>query len=214
MHYLCTYQPTETNMKKQLKKILMMASVVLTLIGCAGNTASFDEIVANRRSVRSYDSSRKISEEQIRTLIATTQEAPSWANVQATRYYVVMSEEKLNKVLPSMLANQEKASTAPVLIVTTYKQDQSGFFNGEAANEVGNSWGAYDAGLSNAFLVLKAKEMGFDTLIMGLRDADGLKKALDIPSDEIVMTVVALGYGNQVPKRPDRKALDEVLKIK
>lgn len=214
MHYLCTYQPTETNMKKQLKKILMMASVVLTLIGCAGNTASFDEIVANRRSVRSYDSSRKISEEQIRTLIATTQEAPSWANVQATRYYVVMSEEKLNKVLPSMLANQEKASTAPVLIVTTYKQNQSGFFNGEAANEVGNSWGAYDAGLSNAFLVLKAKEMGFDTLIMGLRDADGLKKALDIPSDEIVMTVVALGYGNQVPKRPDRKALDEVLKIK
>ena len=214
MHYLCTYQPTETNMKKQLKKILMMASVVLTLIGCAGNTVSFDEIVANRRSVRSYDSSRKISEEQIRTLIATTQEAPSWANVQATRYYVVMSEEKLNKVLPSMLANQEKASTAPVLIVTTYKQDQSGFFNGEAANEVGNSWGAYDAGLSNAFLVLKAKEMGFDTLIMGLRDADGLKKALDIPSDEIVMTVVALGYGNQVPKRPDRKALDEVLKIK
>ena len=214
MHYLCTYQPTETNMKKQLKKILMMASVVLTLIGCAGNTASFDEIVANRRSVRSYDSSRKINEEQIRTLIATTQEAPSWANVQATRYYVVMSEEKLNKVLPSMLANQEKASTAPVLIVTTYKQDQSGFFNGEAANEVGNSWGAYDAGLSNAFLVLKAKEMGFDTLIMGLRDADGLKKALDIPSDETVMTVVALGYGNQVPKRPDRKALDEVLKIK
>lgn len=214
MHYLCTYQPTETNMKKQLKKILMMASVVLTLIGCAGNTASFDEIVANRRSVRSYDSIRKISEEQIRTLIATTQEAPSWANVQATRYYVVMSEEKLNKVLPSMLANQEKASTAPVLIVTTYKQDQSGFFNGEAANEVGNSWGAYDAGLSNAFLVLKAKEMGFDTLIMGLRDADGLKKALDIPSDETVMTVVALGYGNQVPKRPDRKALDEVLKIK
>ena len=214
MHYLCTYQPTETNMKKQLKKILMMASVVLTLIGCAGNTVSFDEIVANRRSVRSYDSSRKINEEQIRTLIATTQEAPSWANVQATRYYVVMSEEKLNKVLPSMLANQEKASTAPVLIVTTYKQNQSGFFNGEAANEVGNSWGAYDAGLSNAFLVLKAKEMGFDTLIMGLRDADGLKKALDIPSDEIVMTVVALGYGNQVPKRPDRKALDEVLKIK
>ena len=214
MHYLCTYQPTETNMKKQLKKILMMASVVLTLIGCAGNTASFDEIVANRRSVRSYDSSRKISEEQIRTLIATTQEAPSWANVQATRYYVVMSEEKLNKVLPSMLANQEKASTAPVLIVTTYKQNQSGFFNGEAANEVGNSWGAYDAGLSNAFLVLKAKEMGFDTLIMGLRDADGLKKALDIPSDETVMTVVALGYGNQVSKRPDRKALDEVLKIK
>jgi nitroreductase len=117
-------------------------------------------------------------------------------------------------MLPAMLGNQERAGTAPVLIVTTYKRDQSGFFNGEAANEVGNSWGAFDAGLSNAFLVLKAKEMGFDTLIMGLRDADALKKALDIPGDEIVMSVVALGYGNQVPKRPERKPLDEILKIK
>ena len=44
--------------------------------------------------------------------------------------------------------------------------------------------------LAYRFLVLKAKEMGFDTLIMGLRDADGLKKALGIPSDETVMTVV------------------------
>lgn len=192
------------------------AGVVSALAGCAGNsnTASFDEIVANRRSVRSYDSTKKISEEQVRTLIATTQEAPSWANVQATRYYVVMSDEKKQEVLTSMMQNKDRAAMAPVLIVTTYKQNQSGFFNGEAANEVGNSWGAFDAGLSNAFLVLKAKEMGFDTLIMGLRDADGLKKALDIPSDETVMTVVALGYGNQVPRRPDRKALDEILKIK
>lgn len=192
------------------------AGVVSALAGCAGNsnTASFDEIVANRRSVRSYDSTKKISEEQVRTLIATTQEAPSWANVQATRYYVVMSDDKKQEVLTSMMQNKDRAAMAPVLIVTTYKQNQSGFFNGEAANEVGNSWGAFDAGLSNAFLVLKAKEMGFDTLIMGLRDADGLKKALDIPSDETVMTVVALGYGNQIPRRPDRKALDEILKIK
>lgn len=203
-------------MKEQLRKIMVGAGVVSALAGCAGNsnTASFDEIVANRRSVRSYDSTKKISEEQVRTLIATTQEAPSWANVQATRYYVVMSDDKKQEVLTSMMQNKDRAAMAPVLIVTTYKQKQSGFFNGEAANEVGNSWGAFDAGLSNAFLVLKAKEMGFDTLIMGLRDADGLKKALDIPSDETVMTVVALGYGNQIPRRPDRKALDEILKIK
>ena len=211
-----TNQSTITNMKEQLKKIMVGAGVVSALAGCAGNnnTASFDEIVANRRSVRSYDSSKKISEEQVRTLIATTQEAPSWANVQATRYYAVMSDTKKQEMLPAMLANQERAGTAPVLIVTTYKRDQSGFFGGEAANEVGNGWGAYDAGVSNAFLVLKAKEMGFDSLIMGMRDAEGLKKVLDIPGDEIVMSVVALGYGNQTPKRPERKPLHEIMKIK
>lgn len=197
------------------KRIIGFLLVCLTITGFVScSSSSFDDIVANRRSVRSYDKSKKISEEQIRTLIATSQEAPSWANVQATRYYVVMSEEKLNQVLPAMLQNQEKASMAPVLIVTTYKQNQSGFFNGEPSNEIGNGWGAFDAGLSNAFLVLKAKEMGFDTLIMGLRDADGIKRALDIPNDETVMSVVALGYGNQVPKRPERKSLFEIMKIK
>ena len=113
-----------------------------------------------------------------------------------------------------MMANQEKASTAPVLIVTTYKRGLSGFFDGKASNELGDTWGAYDAGLSNAFLVLKAKEMGLDTLIMGLRDADGLKRALDIPNDETIMTVVALGYGSQSPKRPERKPLFDIMKIK
>jgi nitroreductase len=198
-----------------MKKVfgLFMFSMMLASLASCGGT-SFDEIVANRRSVRSYDKSKKISEEEIRTLIATTQEAPSWANVQATRYYVVMSDAKKQEVLPAMLGNQERAGTAPVLIVTTFKRDQSGFFNGQAANEVGNSWGAFDAGLSNAFLVLKAKEMGFDTLIMGLRDADALKRILDIPYDETVMSVVAVGYGNQSPKRPERKPLFDIMKIK
>lgn len=199
---------------KKILSMMLLSWMLVTLTSCHNGGTSFDEVVANRRSVRSYDKSKKISEEQIRTLIATTQEAPSWANVQATRYYVVMSDAKKQEVLPAMLGNQERAGTAPVLIVTTFKRDQSGFFNGQAANEVGNSWGAFDAGLSNAFLVLKAKEMGFDTLIMGLRDADALKRILDIPYDETVMSVVAVGYGNQSPKRPERKPLFDIMKIK
>lgn len=200
--------------KGKMKSFILGAGVFAMLAGCSGHTATFDEVVANRRSVRSYDTTKKITEEQIRTLIATTQEAPSWANVQATRYYVVMSDEKLQQVLPAMLQNRERAATAPVLIITTYQQNQSGFFDGVPTNELGNTWGAYDAGLSNAFLVLKAKEMGFDTLVMGLRDADALRRVLDIPNDETIMTVVALGYGNQSPKRPERKPLHEILKIK
>jgi len=200
-------------------KQMMLAGVLVTvlLIGlgsCSGGSSSFDDVVAARRSVRSYDPSKKISEEQVRTLVATAQEAPSWANVQATRYYAVMSDAKLQEVKAAMLNNQKTVADAPVLIVTTYKQGESGFFGGEAANEVGNGWGAFDAGLGNAFLVLKAKEMGFDTVIMGLRDADALRSILSIPGEEVILSVVALGYGTQEPRRPERKNLDEVLRIK
>lgn len=57
---------------------------------CAGNLQSFDEIVTAPRSVGSHDPNKKTSEVEVRTLIATAQEAPSWANVQATRHYAVI----------------------------------------------------------------------------------------------------------------------------
>ena len=201
-----------------MKRIVVIWTLVVSMMaafsGCVNNASSFDDVVAARRSVRSYDPNKRISEDQVRTLIATVQEAPSWANVQATRFYAVMSDAKLKEAKAAMLNNQNTVADAPVLIVTTYRQGESGFFSGEAANEVGNGWGAFDAGLSNAFLVLKAKEMGFDTVIMGLRDANALRNALSIPSEEVIMSVVALGYGNQEPRRPERKALNEVLHIK
>ena len=169
--------------------------------------------MASRRSVRSYDATKTITEDEVRTLIATAQEAPSWANVQGTRYYVVMSEEKREALKPIMGQNARNIADVPVVIITTFKRGQSGFFDGEASNELGDSWGAFDNGLSNAFLILKAKDMGFDTLIMGLRDADGLHNLLSIPSDEAVTSVMALGYAKDRPRRPERKELYEIVKF-
>ena len=46
---------------------------------------TLDELYASRRSIRSYDASKTISEEQVRTLLTATQQAPSWANTQTSR---------------------------------------------------------------------------------------------------------------------------------
>lgn len=46
---------------------------------------------------------------------------------------------------------------------------------------MGNGWGCYDLGLQNENFVLKAAELGYGTLIMGLRDGEQLRKVLDIP---------------------------------
>lgn len=46
----------------------------------------------------------------------------------------------------------------------------------------------------NCYLILKARAMGFDTLIMGMRDADALRSLFSIPEDEAVMAVIAIGY--------------------
>ena len=55
--------------------------------------------------------------------------------------------------------------------------------------------------------------MGFDTLIMGMRDADKLRALFSIPEGETVMAVIALGYRAEEPVRPNRKKLDDIVKF-
>lgn len=174
---------------------------------------SFDDVITSRRSVRKYDASKKISEAEVRDLIKAVQDAPSWANQQPTKYYVAISPEKLAAVQDMVGGNKERIKDAPVLIVSTYERGKSGFFQGEQSNEVGDGWGAYDNGLSNCYLILKARAMGFDTLIMGMRDADKLRELFSIPENETVMAVISLGYRAEEPNRPERKNLDEIVKF-
>ena len=179
----------------------------------ASKSVDFDEVLSTRRSVRSYDSTKTISEAEVRELLTATQEAPSWANQQPSKYYVAISQEKLEAVQNLVGGNKERILGAPVLLVSTYERDKSGFFQGNQTNEVGNGWGAYDNGLSNAYLILKARAMGFDTLIMGMRDADALRDLFDIPTNETIMAVIALGYRAEEPKQPQHRPLEDIVKF-
>ena len=205
------------------RRFYLYAAVLwFALAGCSeskkesaasSSSPSFDEVLTSRRSVRSYDATKKISEVEVRTLLTAVQDAPSWANQQPTKYYVAISPEKIAAVQNLVRANKERIAAAPVLIVSTYERGKSGFFQGQATNEIGDGWGAYDNGLSNCYLILQARAMGFDTLIMGMRDADGLRQLFNIPESETIMAVISLGYRDSEPTRPDRRPLDEIVKF-
>lgn len=202
------------------KSIFLMAFVaILTMTSCsekketAGTDVSYNEVLTSRRSIRSYDATKKITEAEVRKLLTATQEAPSWANQQPSKYYVAISEEKLKAVQDLVGMNKERIINAPVLIVSTFERGKSGFFQGEQTNEVGEGWGAYDNGLSNCYLVMTARAMGYDTLIMGMRDAEKLRELFAIPGNETIMAVIALGYRAEEPKQPGHRPLDEIVKF-
>ena len=175
--------------------------------------AAFDEIVASRRSVRSYDGTKTISEAEVREVLAAAQEAPSWINYEPAKYYVAMSPEKIAAVKEALGRNKDRLEGVSALIVSTFEQSKSGFVDGKIVDPIGDQWGAHDCGLSVAFLILKARSMGFDTLIMGGRDADALRGIFPIPENETVMAVIALGYRKDDPQRPERRPFDEVVKF-
>ena len=198
---------------KQMAIIAVLSVVTLQVGAQATTSPTFDKVLTSRRSVRNYDATKKISEAEVRTLIRAAQNAPSWANQQPTKYYVAISDKKLKAVQDLVGGNKERIKNAPVLIVSTYERGKSGFFRGEKTNEIGDGWGAYDNGLSNCYLILQARAMGFDTLIMGMREADKLRTLFNIPENETVMAVIALGYRAEEPRTPRHRELDEIVKF-
>ena len=203
-----------------MRKYLFIAVAFLAVLSCgqenkdAATAVSFDDVLATRRSIRDFDASKEVTEAQVREILTAAQDAPSWTNSQPSRYYVAISPDKADAVR-ELIGERNKQSTkgAPVFIVSTFVKGLSGFSRGKIFNEIGDGWGAYDNGLGNAYLVLKARAMGFDTLIMGMRDSDALRALFGIPDGEEAMAVIALGHRASDPVKPTRKPLDEIAKF-
>jgi len=196
--------------------VIFSAFLALLLLSCNGGqpaSASLDELFLTRRSIRAYEAGRSISEKQVRDLLTAAQNAPSWANQQPSKYYVAISPEKRDAVLELIGRNKERVANAPVMIVSTFELGKSGYFRDKQVNEAADYWGAYDNGLSNAYLILKARDMGFDTLIMGMRDADALRALFNIPEEEMILAVIALGYRAEEPNMPAHRPLEEIVKF-
>ena len=173
----------------------------------------FKELIKRRRSVRSLQAGRTIDKETIEEILRDTQMAPSYRNSQTGRYYVVCDPEKMAKISNDLLPERNRLGSRNTCayIVTTFVKGIAGFTNGAADNELGDEWGAYDLGLQNAYFVLSASDHGLDTLIMGIRDAQGLRALLDIPEEEEVAAVLSIGYRDGEPALRPRKDLGEIV---
>ena len=175
----------------------------------------FSQLLEERRSIRAFTKNTKISNEDIELIIYAAQQAPSWKNSQTGRYYAVTSSEAAEKFRNTCLPgfNAERTENAAGFIVTAFKKGISGFTpNGDPADSNGNAWGAYDLGLQCQNLILKARELGYDTLIMGLKDEEKIRELLDIPMDENIMSVIAIGKREVTPEKPMRNSIKDILK--
>jgi len=174
----------------------------------------FDKVINERRSIRSYEAAT-IEKQEIEQMIRAALMAPSWKNSETARYYVALSEAAIKEVrecLPEF--NQRNAANAGALIVTAFIKNISGFDNEEnPVNEVGQGWGCYDLGLANENLVLKAEQMGYKTLIMGIRDSEKLRDILNISDKEEIVAVIAVGKSTVKPAAPNRREVSEVTKF-
>ena len=174
----------------------------------------FSELIEARRSVRKYATS-EISKDEMARIVEEALDAPSWKNTETTRYYAAIGAAAKAKIWSDALPgfNAASSANAAALVAVAFVPGQSGYIGDAPANELGEMWGAYDCGLASSYFILAAKNHGWDTLIMGIRDKAKVKSILGIPEKEVLMSVIAVGKSAQPYFKNPRKPVAEVLKV-
>ena len=180
----------------------------------------FNDLIEARRSVRKYVAA-EIARGEIEAIVKDALEAPSWKNREPTRYHVV-TDAVLKECLRTealLGGNVAKAENAAAIVVVTFVKALSGFTKAPDGavspdNELGDMWGAYDAGLASAYFLLAAKNRGWDSLVIGIRDAAKAREILAIPEDETITAILLLGKAAAPAVKPARKDVSAVLELR
>ena len=72
-------------------------------------------------------------------------------------------------------------------------------------------WQYYDCGIAAQTFCLAAHDLGLATVIMGVFDRKGLQEYLQVPEDQELMALIALGHPADQPQPPKRKDTDLLL---
>lgn len=200
-------------------------------------TADFYQVIKDRRSVRYYDPSVKISDEEIRELIGEAILAPNGYNLNAWRFLVITDQALKEKLYPIAYKQQQVLDASAIIAVMG---DLEAFWQGERiyqrAVEAGymteevkdsilstiNGWYQsktleelknilmIDASLASMQLMLAAKARGYDTVPMSGYDVEQFRKAFDIPDRYVNVMLIALGKAAKPGYPTVRLSVDEV----
>lgn len=170
------------------------------------------ECIHSRRSVRRF-ADKIVPHDVLESVIADAAYAPSWKNTQISRYIAVEGREAIDVLAKEYASfNAHTLSTAPLLIVQTFIKNRSGFErDGSFSTDRGEGWQMYDCGIAAQTFCLSAHEHGLGTVIMGIFDRIALEKYLNVPEDQEIAALIAVGYPDEEPKAPRRKDVATLL---
>lgn len=173
------------------------------------------DCILTRRSVRRF-TNEPVAPETVEQVVSLAAFAPSWKNTQVSRYLAVIDPEDRAQVcqyVPDY--NAQIINQCSVLLAQTFVKSRSGYErDGCFSTDRGAGWQYYDCGIAAQTLCLAAHDMGLGTVIMSVFDHPGLKGYLNIPSDQELMALIAMGYPDETPPAPQRKDVQTLLSFK
>lgn len=172
------------------------------------------EIINRRRAYRSLEPV-EITEELAKDLAETAQLAPSCNNNQPWRFVFVYDKAMLKKLHPALSKGNAWAEFASMIIAVFSRKD----FDCITKER---EYYLFDTGMANAFIILRATEMGLVAHPIAGYSEEKVKEILGIPEDMRVITLVNVGKHSEninpvlsekqiewEKKRPERLPLEK-----
>ncbi|MGG7221229.1 nitroreductase family protein [Bacillus sp. F56] len=185
-------------------------------------TNDFMEIMKGRRSIRNYDSTVKISKEEMTEILEEATTAPSSVNAQPWRFLVIDSPEGKEKLAPLASFNQTQVTTSSAVIAVfadmnndDYLEEiyskavELGYMPQEVKDrqiaaltahfeklpaQVNRETILIDGGLVSMQLMLTARAHGYDTNPIGGYDKENIAETFGLDKERYV-PVMLLSIG-------------------
>ena len=166
---------------------------------------NFAELVQKRCSVRDF-APKPIEQEKLDLILEAARIAPTAANRQPQRIYVLKSEESMAKLRGVI----RHAYNAPLAMLVCYNKNESW----KAMEHFGEDYdaGQMDADIVTTMMMMQAEDLGLGTLwVRGYREAD-VVKAFELPEDTALVCILVMGYlSEDFKRRTGRRPLSETV---
>lgn len=204
-----------------MKKLLLLSAVALTMCACGNETKNdtnsiqttktmdFLELTKQRYSERFFDSTKMVEQEKLDRILEAGRQAPTAANKQPQRLYVIKSKEAYQK---AQSASFSSLYNAPVVVLICYDLDSTWHNQRETLLPDYNS-GEQDCAIVATQMMYAAEEQGIHTIWIRGFDAGALQKVLELPANMIPAMMLPLGYPSDKsapsPMHFKRKTMEE-----
>lgn len=170
------------------------------------------ENMYNRRTIRKY-TDEAIKEEHLNELYKVIESTQSWANSQCWEIVNVENPE-LRKQIQATVPTKNPAYlaivNAPTLMVVCGRKGKSGYIGEEMTSPHGD-WYMHDLGLMTQNLCLAAHSLNIGSVVVGWFDQVKTAEIVNCPEGVEVVSVIPMGYINQVAKEPAHKPVADFL---
>lgn len=171
--------------------------------------------ILTRRSVRQF-TSEPVSHALLEQVISLASYSPSWKNTQISRYLAMEDPAVLETIAAEYCLpganNPAIIRSCPLLIAQSFVKHRCGFErDGSYSTDREEGWQYYDCGIAAQTFCLAAHDLGLATVIMGVFDRKRLQSYLQIPEEQELMALIAVGYPAQTGAAPKRKDVETLL---